>query len=221
MRWIVAALALLSSAPSLDPEAVLARMRARQAELSTMRARVEQTKVYPQLGIEDPAERGRFLLERDGERGARVRLEIDSPQPRVLIVVGTRYQLYQPRLRQVIEGELTGAGTRGMFSGLLAGSPEAMDRLERDYLVESAGESEVAGRPVYELTFTARAGAAVYCTGIELAVDRVRFLPLRQTCREANESRVTFTLSDVEIDVPLESGIFELELPKGVERIRN
>lgn len=210
-----------SDSDSLAPEVVLARMRARQAALTTLKAHIEQTKTYPQLGLEDPAESGLFCLERSRNEATRVRIEIQIPDTRVLIVSGGRYQLYQPRLRQAIEGELVGAGPKGLFSGLLSGSPEALDELERDYVVESAGRSDVSGRAAYELKFTARDGAKVYCEAIELAVDAELFLPLRQTCSEANDSRVTFSLSQIEIDAELEKGLFDFDLPKGVERVRS
>jgi outer membrane lipoprotein-sorting protein len=225
---VLAALGLLAVAPGARasdpvasaPEEVLARMRARQAALETLKARIEQTKSYPQLGLEDPAESGLFRLERDSKRGTRVRIEIQVPDTRVLIVAEGRYQLYQPRLRQAIEGELVGSGPKGLFSGVLSGSPEAVAQLERDYVVEGEGGSDVDGRPVYDLRFTAKKGAEVYCREIELAVDAELYLPVRQRCREANDSLVTFTLSGIEVDAELEKGLFDLELPKGVQKVK-
>ena len=219
--WLGTPGAKASDSTSLAPEVVLGRMRARQFGLMTLKARIEQTKAYPQLGIEDPVESGLFRLQRDGKKGTRVRIEIQVPDTRILIVSGGRYQLYQPRLRQAIEGQLVGTGPKGLFSGVLSGSPEALVQLERDYVVEGAGRSDLSGRPAYELKFTAKDGAEVYCREIELAVDAELFLPVRQTCREANDSRVTFSLSELEIDTELEKGLFELDLPKGVERVRS
>lgn len=202
-----------------SPESVLARMRARQSTLSTMKARIEQTKTYPQLGIEDPVERGLFWLRRDGKGETSLRLEIREPDARILVVAGGRYLLYQPRLRQAIEGEASGRGPRGLFSGVLGGSPEALDGLERDYEIVSSSEGERSGRTVYELRFAAKEGAEVYCWELELSVDLELWVPVRQRCREANGSVITFSLSEVELDVELEEDAFEIDVPEGVERI--
>lgn len=217
----LAALVLAGASEPASPEAVLARMRARQAKLVSLRAELEQMKSYPQLGIDDPIESGRFLLER-GRRGTMARIEILKPEQRILTVKDGRYVLYQPRIRQAVEGRLagSGAGAKGLFAGVLTASPEAMEELEQSYVLSGLGTESLDHRSAYHLKFTARDGAAVYCQEIDLFVDGSLDLPVRQSCREANRAVVTFTLSAVEIDVPLEEGLFELDLPPGVERVK-
>jgi outer membrane lipoprotein-sorting protein len=204
-----------------SPEAVLARVRARQAKLATLRAALVQTKSYPQLGIDDPPESGRFLLQR-GRAGTRARIEIEAPEKRVLVVNDGRYVLYQPRIRQAIEGKLGGAasGAKGILAGILTLSPEAMDELEKSYVLSGLGVERLGELGVHHLRFVARDDVPVYCQAIELFVDVSLDLPVRQTCREANRAVVTFTLSAIEIDVPLDDRLFELDLPAGVERVR-
>lgn len=221
-RRLLLRLLLLVAAPSLADDGVLARMRARQSELVSLRARLEQVKSYPQLGIDDPVERGRLYVERT-RNGARVRLEIETPEPRILIVKDGAYLLFQPRIRQALEGrlgKLGGAGKTGLFTGILTGSPEALRELERSYSVEQLPDETLGERAVHHLRFTGREGAAVHCRRIDLFVDVELSLPLRQVCREANESAITFTLSDVELDVPLDRKLFEIDLPAGVERVK-
>lgn len=205
-----------AAADSLPPEAVLTRMRQAQADVETLTARLEQIKSYPQLGIDDPAERGRFTMVRGSDGATRVRMEIREPETRVLVLAEGRYLLYQPRIKQAVEGELASGGTKGLFSGILTGSEQALGELERDYVVQTVSESAGA----VELRFTAREGASVYCQRIDLWVDLARWLPVKQSCHEANQSVITFELDDIELDVPLGKNVFDVDLPADVEKVR-
>ena len=57
-----------AAADPSSPDVVLARMSQAQSSLTTLVAGLTQVKSYPQLGIEDPAERGYFYLEQLEER---------------------------------------------------------------------------------------------------------------------------------------------------------
>ena len=205
---------LLIALVSDSPEQVLERMRMAQAGLETLKARLEQVKSYPQLGIEDPVEKG-FLYFEPGK----MRLEIQEPEVRILVVKDGKYVLYQPRIRQAISGKVEGQGTKGLFPGLLTGSPESFRELEESYSASDRGEETLGARRVHHLTFRARPGVPVYCYEIELFIDTVLLLPVRQKCREANQSEITLTLADIERNTPLERNLFEVEIPDGVERI--
>jgi outer membrane lipoprotein-sorting protein len=206
----VLTLALLN--PS--PEAILERMRAAQAGLESLKARLEQVKSYPQLGIEDPVEKGFLYFQ-----GGKMRLEIREPELRILVVKDGKYVLYQPRIRQAITGKVDGRGTKGLFPGLLTGSPESFRELGKSYSASDMGEEDFDGRRVHHLKFRARPEVSVYCQEIDLFIDAVLLLPVGQKCREANRSEITLTLADVERDAPLERSLFEIEIPDGVERI--
>ena len=208
-------LVLLSFALAADAsQLLLERMRTEQASLRTLKARLEQVKSYPQLGIEDPVEKG-FLYFEPGK----MRLEIQEPEVRILVVKDGKYVLYQPRIRQAISGKLEGQGTKGLFPGLLTGSTESFRELEKSYSASDRGEETLDERRVHHLTFRAKPGVPVYCQEIDLFIDTSLLLPVRQKCREANQSEITLTLGDIERNVPLERSLFEVQIPDGVERI--
>jgi outer membrane lipoprotein-sorting protein len=193
---------------------LLERMRTEQANLRTLKARLEQVKSYPQLGIEDPVEKG-FLYFEPGK----MRLEIQEPEVRILVVKDGKYVVYQPRIRQAISGKLEGQGTKGLFPGLLTGSTESFRELEKSYSASDRGEETLDERRVHHLTFRAKPGVPVYCQEIDLFIDTSLLLPVRQKCREANQSEITLTLADIERNTPLERSLFEVQIPDGVERI--
>jgi outer membrane lipoprotein-sorting protein len=216
---MILTLMLFSSFASADPGAVLERMRVRQTELKSLRADLEQTKSYPQLGIEDPAERGHIYVERRG-KSSRVRIEIETPEPRILTVKDESFVLYQPRIRQAVEGKVTSGGKAGLFAGVMTGSAVALEELERSYSLEGLGSIAIGDRAAHHLRFTALPGVEVHCQRIELFVDDRLLLPIRQTCQEANQSVITFSLSGVETNVPLDQELFEVDIPSGVERVK-
>jgi outer membrane lipoprotein-sorting protein len=208
-------LVLLAFALGADAsQLLLERMRTEQASLRTLKARLEQVKSYPQLGIEDPVEKG-FLYFEPGK----MRLEIQEPEVRILVVKDGKYVLYQPRIRQAISGKLEGQGTKGLFPGLLTGSTESFRELEKSYSASDRGEETLDERRVHHLTFRAKPGVPVYCQEIDLFIDTSLLLPVRQKCREANQSEITLTLADIERNTPLERSLFEVQIPDGVERI--
>lgn len=214
------AVVTLAAADPSSPEVVLARMRQAQSSVESLTARLEQVKSYPQLGIEDPAERGTFTMARTKRGATRVRMEIREPETRILTLTDGNYLLYQPRIKQAVEGKLSGGGKKGLFSGILTGSPEALEELEQEYHVETVGETVVSEVNVIELRFTARANAAVYCQQIDLWVDTSSWLPVQQSCHEANQSVITFTLGDVQLNLPLPKNAFDIDLPADVEKVR-
>lgn len=215
----LAALTVAAVDPS-SPEVVLERMQKAQSSVESLTARLEQVKSYPQLGIEDPPERGTFTMARTRRGATRVRIEIQEPEIRILTVTDGKYLLYQPRIKQAVEGKLSGGGKKGLFSGILTGSPESLEELERDYHVEGVGETMVSEANVIELRFTARANVSVHCQQIDLWVDTTSWLPVQQSCHEANQSVITFTLGDVKLNVPLAKDAFDVELPPDVEKVR-
>ena len=105
----------------------------------------------------------------EGERD--FRLDILEPEVRILVVKDGKYLLYQPRIRQAISGKVEGQGTKGLFPGLLTGSPESFRELEESYSSSDLGESALGERRVHHISFRAKPGAPVYCQEIHLFVD--------------------------------------------------
>ncbi len=184
MIWSLIASVLIATGAVDSPQRILERMRAAQAGLESLKARVEQVKSYPQLGIEDPVEKG-FLYFQPGK----IRLEIQEPEIRILAVKDGKYVLYQPRIRQAIFGKLEGQGTKGLFPGLLTGSAESFAELEKSYEVSDLGE-----RPSTSFaSITCRSGrgpASPSTAGRSSSSSTpALLLPVRQKCRRDEPER--------------------------------
>jgi putative ABC transport system ATP-binding protein len=117
--------------------------------------RLEQVKSYPQLGIDDPVEKGFLYFE-----AGKMRLEVQEPEVRILVVKDGKYVLYQPRIRQAISGRVEGQGTKGLFPGL-SRLPSRFASREELLGLRSGRETSTS---VESTTYVPReAGVPVYC----------------------------------------------------------
>jgi outer membrane lipoprotein-sorting protein len=220
---LAVALVAFASSGGLSASDVLARMLRAQQQLDSLSARLVQQKSFPQLGIEDPEETGRFLLLRDEQGSPRIRVEIEQPERRVLVVNGGEYVLYQPRIKQAIEGTVGAAAQHGAtgVASLLTGSA-SLTELEKRYELERLPNVRLRGAEVelHHVRLRARPEAGSQCRQIELFIDSETNLPVRQVCEEVNGSILTVSLLEPQPNVEVHEDEFELELPKDVERIR-
>jgi outer membrane lipoprotein-sorting protein len=211
-RWEWGGSALVVEPPSLAE--VLSRMSAASRNLTTLRADLVQEKSYPQLGMADPPEKGTLLVKRARNR-LRMRLDFED-EPRTLLIDGSRYLYYQPRLKQAFLGELENlpSGGGGGFLRHLLGDLSTED----EYRVE-LGEQCTAG--TVHLKLVPVRAEDVFYQRVELFVDTERWLPLRQELVEANRDVTRIRLESPSFDLPLGDELFELDLPRDVERLRN
>ena len=113
-RWktanaLAAASLVLSAATALaqdesSVEAVLERMSGTYQSIESLGAELHQVKSYPQLGLTDPPEKGVLYIKRKAKKELRIRLEMLEPEQRIVTVKDGRYMLYQPKIKQAIEG---------------------------------------------------------------------------------------------------------------------
>jgi outer membrane lipoprotein-sorting protein len=189
-------------------------MSAASRNLITLKAVLVQEKSYPQLGMTDPPEKGTLLVKRAGRR-LRMRLDFEN-EPRTLVIDGSRYLYYQPRLKQAFLGDLEKlpSGGGGGFLRYLLGDLSTQD----EYRVE-------LGEPLRDGTIHLKLeplrAEDVFYQRVELFVDPRLWLPWRQELVEANRNVTRIRLECPTIDLPLEDDLFELELPPDVKRLRN
>lgn len=208
-------LTFLAGAPEPPSLAeVLRRMSAASRNLITLKADLVQQKSYPQLGMTDPPDKGTLLVKRARKR-LRMRLDFEN-EPRTLVIDGSRYLYYQPRLKQAFLGDLENlpSGGGGGFLRYLLGDLSVQD----EYRVE-LGEQLPDG--TIHLRLEPLRAEDVFYQRVELFVDTRLWLPLRQELVEANRDVTRIRLEFPTVDLPLEDDLFELELPRDVKRLRN
>ena len=225
VRWAVVVglllIAPLTWAEDLsNVDNVLQRMAAAYSSVKSLGAELEQVKSYPQLGMTDPPEKGVLRVKRKSENNLLVRLEIQQPEQRIVTVGDGRYMLYQPRIKQAIEGRIdtkasSSSGTSFMsyFMGDLSGA-------KKDYDFEVVGEEQVGRHQTVHLRLTALPGGEGYYPQIELWVDQELWIPVRQELVEPNRSVTTLEFRNIRINDEIKDSVFKIKLPANVERVK-
>src|SRR5947209_10705057 len=97
---------------------ILDKMTAAGDNLRTLKASLRQQKINTQLGIKDAEESGTLFYH--PLKGGQYQLRIDyvSPEPKVVVVDGDKFMLYQPNLKQIIRSTLQGYAENHGESGL-------------------------------------------------------------------------------------------------------
>jgi outer membrane lipoprotein-sorting protein len=212
--------ALLLSGMQEGPlDTVLGNMARANQELATLSARLVQQKLYPQLGIEDPPESGEFAVKRKpGQLLARV--EIQVPELRIVTLDGRRFLLYQPRIKQAIEGTVEDSGGGRSGTSFLSYFLGGVSRANADYDVSLVGDESLDGRPTSHLRLRKKPSARVLYTQIDLWVDQEVWLPVKQEFIEVNQNLTRVVFDDLRVNVDLPDSHFTIKLPPGVERLR-
>jgi outer membrane lipoprotein-sorting protein len=199
-------------------EAVLRQMAERYRSLDTVRTRFTQVKSYPQLQLTDPPEIGVLYADLSEAGEPRIRVEIAEPERRIVTVKQGRYLLYQPAIKQAIEGKIVtgdsgGTGFVSYFLGDLSGA-------QRDYEIVSLDDEALEGRSTRHLRLTLKQGSEAFYRRIDLWVDKELWMPVRQELVEPNQSVVRIRFDDIRLNAPLDDELFDIDLPPDVERIR-
>lgn len=190
---------------------ILAAMKAAGDRLKTLTARFEQTNHDFILDMEEVTS-GSLYAEIPGK----IRWEYDAPVEKVLLVTGDKIRLYIPTARQVHEfekGQMRGGG-----ADLLIGFGRSNAEIGKNYDVHLIGETDRAVD--LELVPKPDSTASIF-KSIELTMEKKRWVPLRSVFHEPNRDTTLIQFQDVEVNASLPPDAFDLDLPAGVEIIKN
>lgn len=217
---LLACLLVLPSAVQAEEsttELILEHMAEASRALTSLEADLVQKKSHPQLSLNDPPESGRIHIER--AKATRLRLEITEPESRIVAVEDGEYVLYQPKIKQAVVGKLNPNASRGR-TGFLAFLVGDLSGAEEDFEIVLLGEEEVRGNQTHHLRLTPRQGTDSMYRQIDLWVDEELWLPVRQELVELNNSVNRIDLDSIVINQDIEEGVFKLDLPSDVERVK-
>lgn len=213
--------AVASDATSVEADEILERMAIAYQSLKSMGAELEQVKSYPQLGLTDPAERGQVHFKRKGAGRHLLRLEIQEPEQRIVTVrEDGSYLLYQPKIKQAIEGKVDrNAGGRSgtSFMSYFLGD---LSSAKKDYEIASLGTQMVGRHHTVRLRLTAKPDGQGYYRQIDLWVDTELWVPVQQELVEPNRSVTKLMFSGIHINQEIKDSLFTVKLPPDVERVR-
>lgn len=208
---LLLALASLSSgAPADRLDDVLSEMGNAGNRLESLSAVFVQTD-HDFILEEEEISTGKLFLQVPG----RIRWEYAPPREKVLLVTDNLVRLYIPTANQVQEFKKD-KGNEG--TDLLIGFGKSNDRIGESYDV-SLGQEDEHG-VVLALVPKPDSPASLF-TKIELTIDKKTWTPVRSVFHEPNRDRTDIRFDDVELNGKLPAKIFELDLPRDVEIVRD
>src|SRR5947208_3587293 len=126
---------------------ILRRMDVNNKALQSLTASVTMVKYNPQLNVSDVTSGTTSYLPRTKLTGNKRYIRIDWTQPvqEQIAVIEDSYELYRPRLNQVIVGKTSGAKNNASVGGALGFMSMSKEQLKTNYDVIYIGEEEIKG----------------------------------------------------------------------------
>lgn len=197
---------------------ILSRMDLNNKSLQSMKADVTMTKFNPQINATDTSVGSTSYLPKTAKRGMYVRIDWVKPLEEQISVIGEDYELYRPRLNQVITGKVGKAKNNASVGGALSFMNMSKDQLKANYDVVYIGEEQISGGVrTWHLELTPKAQTS-YKTA-ELWVDGDG-MPRQAKITEQNNDTTTVLIANIQKNITLKGDIFRLKYPGSVKKIR-
>ena len=196
------------TAIAIEPTQVIAEFRQRYASIEGVRGNFQQT--YQAPGIRQ-VEAGEFWLKKPGL----MRFEYSSPAGQVFVADGAQSFFYVPKDRQVIVKPLSAADLHNIPLEFLLGSGNISQSFSASWETEFKPNSEHTRL----IRLTPRQAEQEYSyLVLELGSKTldIRLIVLRESAGSTTE----FLFSNITAAAKMESELFQLNVPKGIEVIR-
>lgn len=196
---------------------ILDKMARAANNLRTLRATLRQQKINTQLGIQDVVEQGTLFYKpaRDGK--TLLRIDYVSPEVKTVLVNGDRFQLYQPKINQALEGtikENARSSSVGFFSLRIDGKTISA------YEISYVKDEMIDGVKTAELQLLPRDLAKAGFKSKKVWIDKATWLPVQFQIIEKNNDVTWFRLNDVQQNVQLADSAFKLQYKSGTQIVR-
>ena len=198
---------------------VLNRMERNRQSLRSLKANLSMEKYNAQLRDKDQYV-GSVLYMPSSGRNASVRIEWQKPQHEILAVSNGKFQLYRPRLNQVMvgnAGSIKGnAGAGGVLDMMYMSKPQLEAKFQP---VQDVREETLwGGVSTIHLTLVPKGNASYKYA--EIWVDSSG-MPVQTKIVEKNDDATTMRLSGMERNLKISSDEFNLKLDSSVKIIKS
>ncbi|CAN5373036.1 hypothetical protein BH20ACI2_BH20ACI2_16680 [soil metagenome] len=191
---------------------ILKRMDMYNKSLQSLQANLTMVKHNPQLNVSDTSIGSTSFLPKAGKRPMYVRIDWTKPVEEQISVIGEKYELYRPRLKQMIRGTVDKAKNNPSAGGALSFMSMGRDQLKANYEVQLVGEESIRdGTATWRLLLTPKVPTS-YKTA-ELWVDKDG-TPRQVKITERNNDTTTVLLEHLRKNQTLNVEIFKLKIPK-------
>lgn len=199
---------------------VLRRMDVYNKSLQSLTADVTMVKYNPQLKSSDLSVGNTSYLPKTPKTKMKMYVRIDWTKPvaEQVSVIGDNYELYRPRLNQVITGQVAKAKNSPDAANALAFMNMSKDQLKANYDIKFIGAENLKdGTKTAHLLLTPLAAKSYKSADLWVDNDGV---PRQTRINEGNGDTTTVLLSNIKRNITLKTSIFKLDYPGTVKKIR-
>ncbi|MFL6374548.1 MAG: LolA family protein [Pyrinomonadaceae bacterium] len=199
---------------------ILDRMDKYNKAITSLQADVTMVKSDSTLKIDETSSGTATYISKNAPKAKGqmyARINWVKPAEEQIIVIGDSYELYRPRLNQVIYGKAQQAkNSAGGASSALAFMNMSRDQLKANYDVAYIGQEDMSGTKVWHLELTPTTKASY--KQAELWID-ANGAPLQAKITERNNDTTTIRLTARKENPKLDTSLFIPKYPSGVKRI--
>lgn len=197
---------------------ILKRMDMYNKSLQSMQANVTMVKHNPQLNVSDTSVGTTKYLPKKGKTPMYVRIDWTKPVSEQMAVIGDEYQLYRPRLNQVIKGRVDKAKNNAAAGGALSFMNMGREQLRANYNIEFVAEETLRdGTPTFHLLLTPKSQTSYKSANLWVDKDGT---PRQAKITERNNDTTTVLLENIEKNLTIRADIFRLKYPSNAKVIR-
>ena len=192
------------------------RMEAYNKNLQSLQADVTMVKFDNTLKVSDTYNGSVSYLAKAKGHDRYARIDWTKPAQESLAVIGNDYELYRPRLNQVIYGK-TGGNGNGKAGNLLSFLTMSRDELKSNFDVSYIGQEQISGGvDTWHLELKPLKTMDYQKADIWVDADGT---PRQARILEKNNDTTTLLISGIKKNPTLQGSIFKLKYPGNVKRI--
>lgn len=199
-------------------EELLTRMDRYNKSLQSLRADVTMVKTNVQLGVSDTTYGSTSFLPKTAKQETHVRIDWTRPVEEQISVRGDDYELYRPKLNQVIVGKVNKAKNSASVGGALGFMNMSKAQLKANYSITNLGEEQISGG-IRTLHIRLTPTKPTSYKFAELWVD-ADGMPRQAKVIEQNSDTTTVLLSNPKKNETLKAEVFKLKYPGSVKKIK-
>jgi len=201
----------------LDTAKILAHMDRSAQHLKTLSAHIKYTKVT--VVVNDFSTESGQLYFRNA-RTPDILVHFTAPAPKVILLKKNKAEIYQPRINQIQEFDLSKHAS--LFQQFLSlGFGSSTKEMKKTYEVKFLKEEQLGGDTTAVLELIPRkASLAAQLPKIHLWISEESWLPVQQKFFEAGGDYSIARYSSVKVNRDLPSSTFQIHAAKGAKRVK-
>jgi len=197
-------------------DSILQQLDRESKSFRSLTATIERTKVTVVVN-DRSTETGTIWMRRDNK----MRIELNPPDNRTVLVTGDTLHVYNPGLKRVEEFDL-GKHKTQLDKFLFLGFGTSAGDLKGDYVPTPQGETTIDNRKVLLLELTPKKDEIrIHFSRIHLWIDQATWLPVQQRLFETGSGdHTTIKYTNAQKNTPIPNSRFSPNWPRETQKIK-